>query len=71
MEKILELLFENAAGRAFRITLNDPRPDLTPTEIQGAMALVLSSDIFDLEAGPYAISGANIITTETTPIALV
>jgi hypothetical protein len=34
------------------------------------MALVLSNDIFDLEAGPYAISGANIITTDTTPIEL-
>ncbi|MBZ4666788.1 DUF2922 domain-containing protein [Mahella sp.] len=70
MENVLELLFENVAGRAFRITLNDPKPDLTPAQIQSAMSLVLSNDIFDLEAGPYTISGANIITTDTTPIEL-
>lgn len=68
METMLELLFENAAGRAFRITLNDPKADLTPEQIQSAMSSVLSNDIFVLENGPYAISGANIITTDTTPI---
>jgi len=70
MSDDLELIFKNTAGKAFRITLNDPKPDLTPAQIQNAMNLVANSDVFDLQAGPYADSEANIITTDTTPIEL-
>ncbi|MGI6570154.1 MAG: DUF2922 domain-containing protein [Caldicoprobacterales bacterium] len=68
METMLEMLFRTGAGRRFRLTLDDPKPDLTPAEIEAAMNLVIEKSLFAVDGNIVEIESANIITTQTQPI---
>ena len=68
MKSVLELNFKTGSGKSFRLTLDDPKEDLAPAEIQSAMNQVIEKGIFDAEGGVTEIDSANIITTETEPI---
>lgn len=67
-EKQLELIFEAGEGKSYRLTVADPRDDVTAAEIQAAMNTVIEKDIFNVENGLTGISEANIITTDTQAV---
>lgn len=50
-KKILRLTFENAAGNATSITLPEPREDVLAADIETAMDLVISKNIFTTAGG--------------------
>ena len=64
MKKVLAMNFKTGLGRSMRITLEDPREDLTSGEVE-TMELIISKDIFNVEGGVTEIAGASIITTDT------
>lgn len=68
MEKVkLEMDFLDSLEKVVRISLDDPRVDLVPSEIQTAMESIVSHNIFETDNGDFvAISGARVITTNTT-----
>lgn len=71
METMLEMIFLTGAGRTYKLTLNNPKEDLTPSEVQDAMNLVISKNLFDVTGGVAEIDKAQIITTQTEPIVFV
>ena len=68
MDTMLELVFKTGMGRRFRLTLNSPRPDITPSEAEAAMNLIIDKDLFAVEGGVAQIDSAQIITTQTETI---
>lgn len=50
-KKILRLTFRNASGSTSSITLPEPREDLAAADIQAAMDLVISKNIFTTAGG--------------------
>jgi len=68
MEKTLEMVFKTGEGKTFRLTLDNPREDVTPTEIQDAMNTILTKNIFNVGGDLTEILEANIISTETSPV---
>ncbi len=68
MSKVLAMNFKTGQGRSMRVTIEDPKEDLTPDDIRDAMNLIISKDIFNVEGGVAEIAGATITTTETQKI---
>lgn len=68
MEQLLEMIFKTGEGRSMRLTLDDPRTDITPAEVQAAMELILSKNPFNVEGGLAEVVEANIITTQVQPL---
>lgn len=65
MRSILDLYFRTGLGRTFRISLDNPREDIIPLEVENVMNLILDNDIFDVAGGLTEILRAQIISTET------
>ena len=65
MATLLEMIFATGAGKKFRITLDNPRADVTPTEVHDAMDLVIDKDLFAVDGDVAAIESAQIVTTQT------
>ena len=68
MDTMLEMIFKTGMGRTFRLTLNNPRADLTPSEVEDAMNLIIDKDLFAVEGGVAEIDSAQIITTQVETI---
>lgn len=68
MTNVLEMVFKTAEGKSHRITLNDPKEDLTGTEVRQAMDLIVSKDTFNVGGGLVEAVSAAIISTDKTPI---
>lgn len=68
MEQVLEMVFKTGAGKSHKITLEAPRIDLDPADVEAAMDLIISKDIFNVEGGLVAVERASIITTEEEQI---
>ncbi len=49
MDTKLYLEFENAEGDLMRMSINNPREDLSDTEISAAMGNIVSSGVFTLK----------------------
>ena len=49
MSQVLEMKFEAANGKIFTLSLNDPKPGLTPTEILNAMQNIINQDVFHVD----------------------
>lgn len=65
----LELIFQNASGRRFTLVVQDPRTDLTSGEVQSAMELILSRNIFASSGGDLVgIEGARVVSQEITEL---
>lgn len=65
MDKVrLELDFLDSLEKVSRISLEDPREDLIPSEIEAAMQSIISNNIFETKNGDFiGISAARVITT--------
>lgn len=65
----LELIFQTSGGGRLRISIPDPKEDLTPAEVQAAMNTVIAKNIFTSRTGDaVAILGARIVSRDTTEI---
>jgi hypothetical protein len=70
-DKVLEMTFKTGNGKTFRLSFNDPRADITPAEVQSAMNLVISKNLFAVEGNVTEIDKAEIITTQSEALAFV
>lgn len=69
MSSKLELIFATDQHGKFKLTLYDPRPDLTETEVENAMNTIIEKNIFSSSAGnPTAILSARVVSTDTVDI---
>jgi hypothetical protein len=68
VDKVLQMNFRTGLGRNMRITLEDPREDLTADDIKDVMNLIISKDIFNVEGGLAQIASASIVTTQTQQV---
>ncbi|HHW02458.1 MAG TPA: DUF2922 domain-containing protein [Thermoanaerobacterales bacterium] len=69
MEKNLEMIFQNAAGKNARISVADPKDNLTAAEVQAAMDAILAKNIFNTTGGDIvkAVS-ARLVTRDVVDI---
>jgi len=68
-DKILRMTFETAGGNASSITLPSPRDTLTAAEIESAMQLVITKNIFNSSGGDLVgIRDIKIIDTTTNDL---
>lgn len=65
MDKNLEMIFRNSAGKTARLSVQEPKEDLTPEEVKTVMNNIVAKNIFDTTGGDMleAVS-ARIITRE-------
>jgi len=63
MEKsILEMEFLDSQGKKFKITIDEPREDLTEMEIRAAMDEIVQRNVFFSSTGDIvAVSGARYV----------
>ena len=66
MNKRLELNFRKTDGKTARITLQEPREDLTEAEVETAMNSLVMQDVFAPAGVSLAVPvSARIVTTES------
>lgn len=64
MSERLEMTFDNEAGTASKISVDNPREDLTVMEVQTAMNAMVAANVFNTTGGDLvAAGGARIVTT--------
>lgn len=65
MEKTkLEMDFLDTLNKISKISLDNPKPDLLPSEIQAAMENIIAQNVFTSKDGDFiAVGGARVITT--------
>ena len=51
------------------MSIDSPKPALTPLEVQTAMNAIIAKNIFAVEGGLTEIGEANTIDTQVNPIA--
>lgn len=69
MTKTLEMVFRDAFGKETIIRLADPKDSLTPAEVDAAMDLIVSSNIFTTKTGDLVQAAeARIVTLDTAAI---
>lgn len=69
MSRVLEMKFEAANGKVFTLSLNDPKPNLTSSEISNAMQSIINHDVFHVEgASLSSIKQARLIDKTITNI---
>ena len=63
-KKKLELEFLNSLNKKYVISIDDPKPDLLPEEVQTAMESIISEDVFEVSQGSLEEAvEARIVTT--------
>ena len=70
--KKLEMVFKNSVGKNVSISIDDPKDNITETEIKTTMELIVEKNIF--KKNDYAFVEAveaKIVTTDTTEYDLV
>lgn len=68
MDSVLEMFFKTGEGKIFRLAVDDPKTDLTPAEVEAAMNLILTKNIFAVEGGLASVDSAQIVTTNIEPL---
>lgn len=69
MTKTLEMVFRDAFGKETVIRLADPKDGLTQAEVQAAMDLIVSKNIFTTKAGDLTQAAeARIVTLDTAAL---
>lgn len=65
MDKSLELIFKNQAGKNARMSMQDPKDDLTADQVQSLMDNILEKNIFETTGGDLVEAvGARLIQKE-------
>jgi len=69
IDKDLEMIFINQAGRNVTIRVADPKDGLTAAEVQSAMQVILNSNVFTSSGGDFVdISGARTVAREVVDL---
>lgn len=68
MKSVLEMVFKTAEDKSHRLTLNDPKEDLTGEEVKEVMDFIVDNDIFNIGGGLVEAVSSAIIVTEKTPV---
>lgn len=59
----LEMTFRNEADNRFTLSVQDPKPDLTPQEVQAVMEQVVTGNVFASSGGDLTgIVSARIVS---------
>lgn len=62
MAQVLELKFDTSNGKSMTLTVNEPKPNLTATEVQTVMQTIIDSDIFHSNGSSLvAINQARVV----------
>lgn len=70
MEKVLELVFKNAAGDKKILSIADPKDGVTAEEANTAMTAVIEADVFDTAGGALTeIVEARVRSTQVDVLA--
>ncbi len=70
-KKRLEMVFKNQKDKTSRLSLDDPREDVTDAEIKAAMENILTANIFETADGDLvSIASARIVSTDVQEIVL-
>lgn len=64
MVTTLQLTFRTGTGRDFRISVENPKPNLTAGEIQSAMNTIVAKNPFNIDGGLLEAVEANIVSTQ-------
>jgi hypothetical protein len=60
----LEMVFKDSEGSNSKISVDDPKPDLTEETVKNAMTEIIASDVFETNNGDLKlVVGASIVTT--------
>ena len=68
MKTVLEMVFKTSENRSHKLSLEDPREDLTGEEIRACMDLIVEEDIFNIGGGLVEAVSAAVVVTEKTEI---
>lgn len=69
MAKTLQLNFVTAAGKQTSLTVDEPRADLSPAEVEAAMQEIISSGVFQVDGSPLeTVKGARIVERTVTDL---
>jgi hypothetical protein len=69
MDKNLEMIFANALGKNSRISVDDPRDDVTSEDVQLAMNDIITLNIFNTSGGDLMqAASARLVTREVTEL---
>lgn len=67
MAGVLELRFDTEQGKTVTLSINDPKPDLTSSEVETVMQTIINSNIFHHEGNPLVgIKQARIVERNIT-----
>ncbi len=70
-KSVLEMEFLDTAGKKFKITIDEPRENLTEQDIRSVMDEIVEKDVFFSTAGDIvAVSGARIVTTRVEELTI-
>ena len=69
MEETLRLVFRNAEGKTVTKTVRDPVDDLNAEDVENAMNLIISADVFETSGGSIVEKvRAEIVAREVTTV---
>jgi len=72
MTQVLELQFATTDGKTTTLSIDAPKPNITVTEIQQAMATIMAKNVFIGQGGALsAIKGARIVDRQVTEFEVV
>lgn len=70
-EKRLEMTFKNQSDTRSRMSIDNPREDLTEADVKIAMENIVTKNLFNTAGGDLvAIVGARVITTDVQELVL-
>lgn len=65
----LEMIFRNEEGNRFTLSVQEPKVDLTPQEVQEAMDLIVSNNVFASNGGDLvSVIGARMVTRDVVEL---
>ena len=71
MAQVLQMIFKNQNNRNFTISIDDPRQDLTGSEVKTAMDTIVSKNVFQTTGGDVIEAAeARIIDTQIVELEL-
>ena len=68
MKNVLEMVFKTAENRSHKLSIDDPKDDLTGEEIRACMDLIVEDNIFNIGGGLVEAVSAAFVVTEKTEI---
>lgn len=69
MAKVLELVFTTAADKSVKLTVDEPKENLTAAQVEAVMQQVITSGIFIVEDSPFEkIKSARIVERDVQPL---